>query len=544
VTTDADIATAFNDYFTNVFSREDDRALPAPVVLYGGEETLDEVSFTVEKVSSKIRQLKPDKSPGPDGFLPRVLREVCAGVAPHLARIFNRSLEEGRAPDVMKLADVTPIHKKGPTNVTGNFRPISLTSVPGKLLEACLKDEIVSHLEHHELLRSSQHGFRAGRSCLTNLLQFYHEMFTTYDRTRAVDIVYLDFQKAFDKVPHRRLMLKVRALGIGGRVAQWIESWLCNRRQRVVVNGESSAWAPVTSGVPQGSVLGPLLFLIYINDLDCDLISKVSKFADDTKLGINAADPSMIAGLQRDLDRIGDWSERWLMPFNSDKCHVLHVGPLNPGAAYALQDSPVTAVESQLDLGVLVTSDFKFSAQSRAAERKAQKILGYIKRQFSYRNKKTVLSLYNSLVRPLLEYAVQFWSPTLRQDIARLERVQARATKLVPSLRLRRYEDRLEELGLFTLEKRRLRGQLIETYKVFSGVSRIDHTELFNLCGNPTRNHGWKVVPPRFHTSQFRDLMTSKVCNVWNRLPANVVHSPSVDAFKRRLDGILPGIDY
>ena len=545
VTDSAGIAEEFNSYFTGVFTRENDNEeMPVPTIVYGGENPLEEIVCTEEMIVKKLQELKDDKSPGPDGFLPKVLRAVSVGLAPHLCRIFNKSLETGQAPDMMKLADVTPIHKKGARDVTGNYRPISLTSVPGKVLESVIKDSLVEHFERHSLLSTSQHGFRAGRSCLTNLLEFYHEMFTTYDRTRAVDIVFLDFQKAFDKVPHRRLMVKVRALGVSGSIARWIESWLSNRRQRVVVTGVSSGWAPVTSGVPQGSVLGPLLFLIYINDLDFDLTSKVSKFADDTKLGVNAADPALVAELQRDLSRIGDWSERWLMPFNSDKCHVLHVGPGNPGSAYSLQGRSVGVVSAQLDLGVLISGDFKFSAQCVAAEKKAHKMLGYIKRQFSYRNRKVVLSLYNALVRPLLEYAVQFWSPTLRRDIERLEKVQARATKLIPSLRNRGYEARLSELSLFSLEKRRLRGQLIETYKLFRGFTRVDPSDLFQICDNPTRGHELKVVPPRFTTAQFRDFMTSKICNVWNRLPARVVCSPSLASFKRRLDRILPELDY
>ena len=233
--------------------------------------------------------------------------------------------------------------------------------------------------------------------------------------------------------------------------------------------------------MPQGSVLGPLLFLIYINDLDANLVSRVAKFADDTKLGINAADQDAVRGLQRDLDRIGDWSNTWQMPFNHGKCHVIHAGAWNPGTAYVLQGAPVTGVGEERDLGVLVTADLKFSAQCIAAEKKAQKLLGYIRRQFRYRNAQTVLTMYRALVRPLLEYAVQFWSPTLQQDIKRLEKVQARATKLVPALRNWSYRRRLDHLGLFTLEQRRLRGQLIETYKILRGLSRVDSDLLFTL---------------------------------------------------------------
>ena len=538
VTDNYEIAQVFNQYFSTVFTVEN-AGLPPPIILYDGEEPLEEISIVQGDIYEKLTKLDPHKAPGPDTFLPKVMKNVAAGLAPHLSQVFEYSLETGQVPLDWRSANVCPIHKKGPEDQASNFRPVSLTSVPGKVLESLIKDRIVIHLERNQLLTDSQHGFRAGRSCLTNLLEFYHGMIGAYDRSGSVDVIFLDFQKAFDKVPHRRLMSKVRALGIVGKVADWIEAWLSNRRQRVVIGGTPSGWLPVTSGVPQGSVLGPLLFLIYINDIDAGIISRMSKFADDTKLGANAADPESVETLRRDLARIGEWSERWQMPFNTGKCKTLHVGGQNLRNEYHLQGSLISPSERELDLGVVMTSEFKFGAQCIAAERKAQKVLGYIKRVFIHRNRQTVMTLYKSLVRPHLEYAVQFWSPTYRCDVDRLERIQARVTKLVPEIRNKGYARRLQDLDLHTLEQRRLRGQLIETYKIIRGYSTLDPTKIFSFNVNATRNHGYKLEVPRFRTNKFRDFMTVKICAVWNALPAQVVNAPSVESFKRHLDRII-----
>lgn len=543
ITSNEGIAGVLNDYFASVFTEESDDAIPEPEIRYRGMQPLEDIQCTSGEITDKIKTLKANKSAGPDGFLPGVIKAVSEMIVPHLLEVFNHSLGVGAVPDDMKIAEVAPIHKKGPRDIPGNYRPISLTSVVGKLMESVIADRIVEHLETNNLLGNSQHGFRRKRSCLTNLLEFFHHMITVYDTSKAIDVLYLDFRKAFDKVPHKRLMAKVRALGIGGRVANWIEHWLADRQQRVVINGGKSPWSPVKSGVPQGSVLGPLLFLIYINDLDQGIFSKICKFADDTKLGANAANSADIALLQQDLIRIGRWSDVWQMPFNADKCTVMHIGSANQLANYTLQGGQIPTTHLEKDLGVYISDDLKFSKQCTEVEKKAGKILGYISRQFKYRDKVIVLSLYNALVRPLLEYAVQFWSPTLVKDIERLEKIQARATKLIPSIRNKGYQRRLEDLDLFTLEKRRLRGQLIETFKILNGFNNIDHRNLFTLSETSNRSNG-KLQLKRFRTRPCGDFMTYRICNVWNRLPCEVTRSGTVETFKRRLDRILHNLDY
>ena len=338
-------------------------------------------------------------------------------------------------------------------------------------------------------------------------------------------------------MPHKRLLVKLKGYGFGGHIIGWIEGWLNDRRQRVVLNGCASEWSEVDSGVPQGSVLGPLLFLIYINDIDDSIINKLSKFADDTKLVGRVTTEDQVSSMRKDLNELYKWSEDWLMLFNAEKCKVIHFGGANAKSSYELGGECLTASEAERDLGVIVDRNLKVSKQCVKAAATASSVLGMISRTITNRSKDILVNLYKSLVRPHLEYCVQAWRPHLQKDIDLLERVQRRATRMIEGYKIIPYAERLHLLGLTTLETRRLRGDLIETFKIVKGFSNLDGLNFFSLHDSVnTRGHTLKLHKGRFRLDVGKFSFGNRVVEEWNALPQEAIDNTSLNGFKNRID--------
>ena len=322
-----------------------------------------------------------------------------------LSIVFSKSMKEGAVPEDWRTTNVTPIFKKGSRTNPSNYRPVSLTFTPGKVMESLVKNTMMDFLNRIKLIRKSQHGFKPSKSCTTNLLEFLEVATRTVDEGNNLDVVYLDFSKAFDLVPRKWLLSKLKAHGFGGPLLHWIDKWLTDQKQRIVLNGKASAWAAVKSGVPQGSILGPILFAFFINDLEDDIdITVLVKFTEDTKLGQEIKSREDCEQLQSALIALERWAARWGMRFNTDKCHVLHIGRTNGRWDYTL-----AKVESERDIGVLVSTNLKTSEQCYKAANIATAVLGQILRAFSYQDKTVLPKLFVQYVRPHRDFAVQAW---------------------------------------------------------------------------------------------------------------------------------------
>ena len=535
---DKEMAEMLNEFFVSVFTREDTRDIPVPRP-ERLERVLTTARITADKVRRKVKRLRTGSAAGPDGVGPQLLQKLIESLDRPLAAIMQKSLDSGVVPRDWRTANVTPIFKKGSRAAPGNYRPVSLTSVCCKVMEQILKDAIVEHLDRNGIMRKSQHGFLRGRSCTTNLISFMDKITEALDRGEPADVVFLDFAKAFDKVPVARLLEKVRAHGIRGNVLRWIRSWLTDRQQRVVLNRTFSEWMAVLSGVPQGSVLGPLLFIIFINDLDEEIPGgvMVSKFADDTKVARTVATEEGRAELQEALSKLELWAARWGMEFNILKCKVMHFGRNNPMHEYMMNGRLLEKTEEERDLGVVTMASTKPAAQCAKAARTAQAVLGQIARAFHYRDKEIFLGLYRQYIRPHLEFSVQAWAPWCQRDKDLLENVQRRAVRMISGLRGDGYEERLKELGLTSLEERRHRADMALVHSIMHGRTDIRVDDWFTRADTRARatraaTGALNVVAKHGRLEIRKNVFTVRATSNWNSVPCEVKQVESANGFK------------
>jgi len=528
-----EVAVEFARSFAAVYSEEPSGCLPA-LTVPAGVGSCASVSFSPEKVKSLLSKLNIDVAPGPDGISSRVLKYCCDGLAVPLSMLMTSSFVRHTLPDDWLTGTVTPIYKKGNKLIPSNYRPITLTSLVCKLTERVIHAEILEFAKRNHIIPAQQHGFVPGRSVITNLLSCVDEWTKSNDRGSPVDVIYLDFAKAFDRVPRRRLLYKLQCYGIRGDLLKWIEAYLSDRSFCVKVGSTLSEPESVSSGVPQGSTLGPLLFLIYTADLANVIKSNCAFYADDVKIYGDPLDPD--SSLVSDLVLIQQWCDKWLIPVNPSKCSVMHIGRSNPKRQYVIGGTILAAVNTQRDLGVVISSDLSWSAHIQHIAGKANKMLYLIRKAFPNCGVGNLGQFYKTYIRPILEYAGPVWHPTLQRDIALLESIQRRSTRLTLGTNRPPYEERLKMCRLTSYSDRKLRGDLIITFRALHEFFGCDMAFLFPLNVNNLRGHNFKLKKENFSTTARQCFLSNRIFERWNALPQEVVNATSVNSFKNEYD--------
>ena len=462
-------ANILNRQLISVFT--DDTKTSIPNLGPSQYPSMEDITVSCKGVVKLWKNLKPHKAAGPDDIHLMLLKEAADKIAPAITLLFQASLNQGNTPSTWRKALVVPIFKKGSKSDASNYRPISLTSVLCKLCEHILHSTIITHLANHKILSDAQHGFRKRRSCDTQLLLVLNDFSRGLEDKSQTDVIFLDFAKAFDKVSHQGLLEKAYYYGIRGHTFKWIKSFLDNRSQQVVIDGHFSIDAKITSGVPQGSVLGPLLFLTYINDLpNCVQNSVCRLFADDCILYQRIRTSQDSDKLQADLDQLQKWESTWLMEFNTSKCQAISItNKIKPIIGrYQVHGHILEQVNCAKYLGIYIDSKLAFNTHVDAIVKKANSTRAFLDRNIPWCCRKVKQMAYTTYIRPTVEYASPAWDRHTKRNTNKIEMTQRRCVRYVTGNfdRTSSVTSLLNYLSWPTLEERRRQYRLAMMYRI------------------------------------------------------------------------------
>jgi hypothetical protein len=459
-------ANILNDQFKSVFTQESDTLPHLPL---GSIPSIPDFTISTHGVNKLLSDLNPHKASGPDEIPARILKVAAEEIAPALSIIFEKSLKTAEIPSSWLCANITPIFKKGDRDDASNYRPVSLTSICSKVFEHIIYSQIMDHFDRNSILTDKQHGFRSKHSCESQLILTVNDLARSLNNKSQTDMIIMDFSKAFDTVPHNRLLLKLDRYGIRNNLLAWISNFLKHRSQRVVVGGEHSTWTEVVSGVPQGTVLGPLLFLAYINDLPQNIKSEVRLFADDCVVYRQILNDHDHLTLQNDLNTLEKWQNNWQMSFNTKKCFTMRITHVrNPKMFnYKLGSCILEETNSHAYLGVSITNNLSWSTHIHNITSSANRSLGFIRRNLYSCPKSIKQTAYMALVRPLLEYSNSVWDPHQKELINKLEMIQKRAARFTTKTydKTTSITQLIKDLEWDTLQNRRTANRLCILHK-------------------------------------------------------------------------------
>ena len=510
---------------------------------------LDNIIFDWKDIVEVIDNLSANAAAGPDG-VPAILLKKCKhSIKDGLEEMFKIFLRDGNLPKLLKQAMVIPVHKGGSRGLPANFRPVSLTSHIMKTFERIIRKILVCHLEINNKLNPNQHGFRSRRSCLSQLLEHQDRILSILEEGHNIDSIYLDFSKAFDKVDPGILCHKLRELGISGKLGILLHNFLSDREQVILANGVKSNTSKVRSGVPQGTVLGPVLFLVLINDIDESLNSSssfVSIFADDTRISKEVQSESDVETLQKDLEQLYDWQKKNNMEFNSKKFEVLRYGKdedLKQSTCYFTPnlDDIIDEKESLRDLGIMMSNDASFSIHVESVCSKVKQKSAWILRTFNCRKSWFLKFMWKTLVQGHVDYCSQLYFPYKQSDMEKIENLQKIYTRKFPEMKNEDYWQRLKSLKMFSQERRMERYRCIYLWKIMEG--------LVPNCGieeTTSDRRGREARVPQIKSSGKIQAIREASFQVnaprlFNSLPQNIrnLSKISVDEFKIKLDKYL-----
>ena len=510
-------------------------------------EYLADIDINEADIVQAINEIKNGAAAGPDGIPAILLKKVVHSIAKPLAILLRQSVDTGKIYDEHKLAYITPTFKSGSRLEASNYRPVSLTSHIMKVYERVMKKNIMKHLIKNNLFNKGQHGFVPGKSTQTQLLVHRENIFKNMKSGNETDVVYLDFAKAFDKVDHNILAKKIRKHNIVDKVGRWLKEFLHNRKQIVIANDEKSDEAKVISGVPQGTVLAAILFVIMIEDIDNNVKdSVVSSFADDTRISREITCDEDRNALQRDLNKVYDWAEVNRMVFNSDKFESINYGD-RERKLYAYKgpnNETITNKEAVKDLGVMMNRNMLCNDQIATLLAKCKAKMGMLLRHFKTRKAEHMIMLYKTYVRSPLEYCNMIWYPHYQKDIAQIESVQRSFTARIEEVKDLDYWERLQSLKLYSLERRRERYMIIQAWKQIEGIAE----NIMELKISERASRGRLIVPKtipgkirKAHRTLIHYAPASIMQRLFNALPAHLrnISGVSVDVFKNKLDKYL-----
>lgn len=544
---DTDKCTAFSNYFRSVYV-PDNNVVPYFNRRAGVGIGLDHVDFSPDVVNRQLSKLKPKFGHSPDGIPQGFLMKLHDVLAYPLYLIFKQSFNTSTVPDVWRTADVCPIYKKKDCSRPENYRPISLTSPCAKTMESIISKQMTDYLLRHKLLTRHQHGFLKGSSTCTQLLECTNEWCKSLDSGAAVEAVYVDFAKAFDTVCISKLLNKLEAYGFGSTLLAWHKAFLTGRSQRVKINNSFSGYFAVVSGVPQGSVLGPLYFMLFINDI-VDVVPRgvgCKLFADDVKLYsiVKEFVNDGHLALQQGLNAISLWSKAWQLNISITKCYSIRYGP-GQCSSFFLEGIELSRENGGTDLGVFFDGNLKVKSQCSLVAQKAFKVINMIFRCFHHYRADILLKAYCSYVRPILEYASVVWSPVYVSDIDTVEAVQRYfSRRLFAALHVehRSYTERLQYCNLEPLELRRLYADLAMCYSIVHKDINLRFDEFFSFSPaiGITRGNTLKLSIATARRNVWSHSFASRVVPLWNSLPSIINGSPlirarNVSIFKKRL---------